>query len=316
MSTKEPNDAVVLHSSWRSGGTYVWSKFRALPQACCFYEPLYEGLASITPLALLRDRSAIDLNHPDLLPYKLEYLPLIEGTGVRGFPAQSSYGNYLLAPGEDDPALAAYLDGLISFADQHGRKPVLGFVRSSLRAGWFKSRVAGCHIAIKRDRRHQWFSYLHQATQGNTYFLERGAIILGRNLHHPIFAGLRRLIDLPDYGKGLEQEVTYQMLSVSLTIPQQYIIYAYLQELGHEQLTRYADLTIDIDAISLDSVARQRTEQDVQEATGLSVSFGNAHVMRHDDLVAQSAAFYDDLDALVTQAMADSLADSGAIVPA
>lgn len=96
--TTVPPSRIFIHSNWRSGGTYFWSKFRLNPVAYGFYEPLFEGLASASAASILCDRSATVLGHNLTAPSKLEYLPLLTQDGVVDFPAEYSYGSYFLSP--------------------------------------------------------------------------------------------------------------------------------------------------------------------------------------------------------------------------
>ncbi len=78
---------VFLHTGWRTRGTWLWSRFRALHGTSCFYEPLSEDLATLSPAAI--DASSPTCwasGHPPLhRPYFAEFRPLLKivARGVR-----------------------------------------------------------------------------------------------------------------------------------------------------------------------------------------------------------------------------------------
>jgi hypothetical protein len=264
---------------------------------------LFEGLGSISSSNILQDRSAAPLHHPLRVPHKLEYLPLIAGAGVAGFPARYCYGEYFLSAGDCAAELARYFNGLTSYANDRGLSAVFGLARSNLRLSWFKAQFPGCHIAVRRNPRHRWISYLQQAARGNTYFLERGAIILGRNLDHPALAGLRRMVDFPDIGRGLETESGYQIHALSLSVPQNYLIYAYLQKLAQFEALRNADIVLDLDALTRDKRAGVAAGKQIFRQTGIVIDFRDCGVPSYDTLVSSWAPLYDPLDELVDKAL-------------
>jgi hypothetical protein len=67
--------AIILHSSWRSASTYVWTKFRARPETYCYFEPLNETLATVTAETINRFIPWSFAHHPPLdAPYLEEFL--------------------------------------------------------------------------------------------------------------------------------------------------------------------------------------------------------------------------------------------------
>jgi len=298
---------IFIHSNWRSGGTYFWSKFRSNPKAYGFYEPLFEGLEAIKPAAILLDQSAPALGHVLAAPSKLEYLPLLTDRGVKGFPAGYCYGNYLLSPDDEAPELLSYLTTLAAFARQHRRFPVFGLVRSSLRIGWFKAEFDGFHIAVRREPRQRFLSYLKQGAKGDTYFLERDIIIVGRNRDHPALRGLLSLIDLPDFGRGRGAEKSYRLSIPRLSVPLLYIVFSYLQKLGQIEAARYADLIVDLDQLTRDPQAARRTQSIIADKTGYEIDLSDCVLPRYDDVLDHWRDLYDELDKMVDTALGQSL---------
>ena len=48
-----PAQPIFIHTFWRGGGTYLWSKFRACCDALAFYEPFNESLGTASRAQLL-----------------------------------------------------------------------------------------------------------------------------------------------------------------------------------------------------------------------------------------------------------------------
>lgn len=307
MTRLVPRNRVFIHSNWRSGGTYFWSKFRLHQAVYGYYEPLFEGLARISARTILTDRAWHVLGHTLTAPSKLEYLPHLDANGVAGFPADYCYGGYFLSPRDEAPELQSYFARLIGFAEARAKMPVFGMVRSGLRIGWFKARLGGCHIAIRRSHRHRWISYLRQAAQVGPYFLERGLIIVGRNRDHPALAGLLDLLDLPDLGRTREHENAYRDAMATFSVPRHYVIFAYLDRLQQIEAERHADLLIDLDQVTGDSEAARDAEARLSALTGLDLALSDCVLPRYDDVLPRWSGFYDEIDAHIFAA-ADAVA--------
>ena len=184
---------VFLHGMWRSGSTYLWSRFRAAPNACCFYEPLHHGLSKLTRERIERDTAErISGNrHPSLAePYFAEFAPLIGRRGVRDFHRNLAYDRFVMRPGESHPALERYLSGLIGHAAARNRTPVLGFNRTGLRLAWMKDRFDAFNIYIDREPAAIWASYAAEAAKGNHAFFSMWLLVVEKNAGHPLLAPL------------------------------------------------------------------------------------------------------------------------------
>jgi len=154
---------IFVHAWWRSSSTYVWLKLRENPSLCCYYEPLHEMLASLNKeLATkgLKPEFSRAMRHP--VPernYYSEYFEL-PTSSVHLYSPKLAYDRYLLRASDSDPALLAYLSGLMTSALQAGRRPVLCFCRSQMRSAWMKRQFGGIHIAQIRNPISQWSSFL------------------------------------------------------------------------------------------------------------------------------------------------------------
>jgi hypothetical protein len=187
----EPAPAIFLHTSWRSGGTWIWSRCRQSPRVRAFYEPLHEQLGTISKrqIAQLRPGSW-QSNHSETEPYFQEYTNLIRpgGRGVAGHESRFAFSRYFLAPGEADAPLAAYIGSLMAGARADGRIAVFKFCRSQGRAAWFEQHFPqALHAVVLRDPVAQWQStqtLLHE--KRNRYFTVAPLLVLARNAGHPL----------------------------------------------------------------------------------------------------------------------------------
>jgi hypothetical protein len=159
MLTDEP---VFIHSWWRSGSTYVWSKLRESESCRCYFEPLNPSIADLklTTVERLPDiDDTQNLRHPTLKShYFAEYADLLRSATL-GYSRDLAYDRYLLLPDQSDERLRSYLSRLISSASEVNRRPILCFCRSQMRSAWMKTVLGGLHIAQIRNPADQWTSF-------------------------------------------------------------------------------------------------------------------------------------------------------------
>ena len=190
VSTPDPLRPIFLHGVWRSGSTYVWSRFRAAEDTLCYYEPLHDGLRRLTPERIRRDTpDNIRLNHhPDLAqPYFAEFAPLVTRRGVQGYRSRFAYSRFAPPRDQPDPALEAYIRGLVDHARGQDRSAVLGFNRTGLRMAWLADRFDAYNIHIDRDPIDIFSSYLNQMKGGNYYYFTKWMQIISGNKDFPLF---------------------------------------------------------------------------------------------------------------------------------
>jgi hypothetical protein len=294
-----PQDAIFLHSSWRAASTYIWAKFRRLPQAYCYFEPLNEHLATISKAFIDGFRPWEFANHPPLdAPYLDEFRALIgPNGGISGFPARLVFGRYCAECDASLPELEDYMDGLERMAARRGRRPVYGFVRTDMRVGWFRTRMPGVHIFIRREPRRQFLSMLRQATQGNSYFLERGLVILQHNKEDTLFAPLLSALNSPS---SLSSSALHNLLRDGSTqeasLARIYLIFYFMRLCARERGEVYCDLVIDVDRLSFDESYRRDIEIRITELTGMSISLSDCRVQRYDQTLAWSGHFFDAME--------------------
>lgn len=196
---------VFLHGMWRSGSTYVWSRFRAAENTYCYYEPLNHGLGRLTRERIGRDTPELTAAnaHPALSrPYFAEYEPLLKKRGVKYFNPRFSYEHFALDENEKDEKLKRYILSLNGHAAEAGKIPVLGFNASDLRIGWMNRNFNPVNIHISRDPLDIWLSYKKFAAQDNYTFFAAWMNTLEKNRHHPVFAPLAEKLRLR---KGIEK---------------------------------------------------------------------------------------------------------------
>lgn len=303
---------IFLHSTWRTGSTYLWAKFRARADTCCYFEPLNEHLADATPAFIDAFAPWSYANHPTLqAPYLEEFRPLLEhGGGIKDFPAALAYGHYRLDSDIERPDLRAYLDRLERHARDLGRTPVFGCVRTSLRVGWFKRHRPGCHIVIRRDPRRQFLSCLNQAVKGNRYFLERGMVILGGNREDRALAPLRDIVEVAPFdGPPPLRDDFYARRAWSTPWDTLYMISYFLHRLAGERLRATpVDLVVDMDRLSGERDSIAGTESDLKNLTGFEVCLADCAIERYDAHLVRFETQFTALEARVERLLQGALA--------
>jgi hypothetical protein len=299
-------DAIFLHSSWRAASTYIWAKFRQRADTYCYFEPLNEHLFTLTPETVDRFVPWSFANHPALdVPYLEEFRPLIGqngGVGIPGFPAHLTFGRYCSADDNSLPELEAYMADLGRLAARLGRRPVYGFVRTDMRVGWFRAKMPGTHIFIRREPRRQFLSMLRQAVQGNPYFLQRGTVILHQNMEAPAFAPLLAALEFPAIGlpallDSSDLREAFRGKLVDETILRRfYFIFYFMWLLARRIGEPQCHLVIDIDRLSLDGSYRREVEDRLGGLVGMAISFADCRVERYEGSLGWSGQFFGALE--------------------
>ena len=271
---------IFLHGMWRSGSTFIWSRFRALNSTCCFYEPLHHGLARLTAAKIARDTPAVIASnkHPQLsAPYFAEFAPLLKSRGVRAYRETLAYHRFALQPGTANPDLARYVTVLLDHAGQSGKTAVLGFNRSGLRVGWLREMFKPYDVQIERDPRQIWWSYVQQARKGNFFFLQKWMFVLECNAEHPLFAPIAARLPLR---RGAQRVATgekayYRRVLQYMPPDQVYLMVFYLWLLLAVHALSHSDLVIDLDRC-VDPPYRSQLTEKIGRASSLFVRFDEA----------------------------------------
>lgn len=183
--------AVFLHTGWRSGGTWIWSRCRDYAHVHGYYEPLHEQAAQFRRRDVARMRpGSWQSNHSATAPYFEEYRDLIPsgGRGVPLYQSRFAFDGFFRAPDDPpDPELQAYLRSLLLSPLAAGRVPVLKFCRSLGRVGWLEQLFPqALHAVVLRDPVSQFASTQRLLLeQRNRYFALAPLLVLARNAHVP-----------------------------------------------------------------------------------------------------------------------------------
>ena len=277
----EPLRPVFLHGLWRSGSTYVWSRFRVTPCTLCFYEPLHDGLRRLTAERIRRDTpdSIKDNHHPELAqPYFAEFAPLLARRGVRGYQRRFAYSRFAPRRDEPDAALEAYVQSLIDRAREHDRSAVLGFNRTGLRVAWLRDRFDACNIHIDRDPIDIFSSYLGQLQSGNYYYFTKWMQIIAGNRDYPLFKEALSKIPRPNLIEKLlvRPKTFYRNIIDDVSLDTLYSITFLAWVVCCLHALEHCDLIIDI-ARADQAGYSQAIAAALRRHSGLSVSFDDMH---------------------------------------
>lgn len=319
-STDPAAPPVFLQSGFRSAGTWLWSRFRAMPGILAYCEPLNEELAVVTASRIAAlTQAALQLRHPSLSdPYFAEFAPLLnpDGTGVRGFRAEFGLSTYFELP----PALAApltdYLAGLIAHARRAGRQPVLKFARALGRAGWLRTAFpAAKQVLVLRDPLEQFLSGLDLARQyGNRTFLMIPLFAISRRSAGPLrrvceVIGVPAIPATEDLGACIG---AYVAMTESLPMRSLFGAFLAMFIVSHARSTPFADLVIDTRPLAGDGRYRSRIEAALQALSGQPVSLADfATAPRPDAASAEDAAYreaVEDISAILAPEYSESVA--------
>lgn len=182
---------IFLHAGWRTAGTWLWSRFRALESVNAFYEPLSTLVGELTAADIADIRPTYYSGHPPLkAAYYEEYRPFLQPAvrGVRGYRRSFAIDQFGGQPDSDFPALQAYLSDLCETSTSQGKIAVLKFCRSLGRAGLLKEAFpAVMHVGVLRNPASQFASgWLLRQQWRNAFFVAAPFRVLGFRQNEPI----------------------------------------------------------------------------------------------------------------------------------
>lgn len=285
MSRPDQAPNVFLHGAWRCGSTYVWSRFRALPETLSYYEPFSEQLASCTSESILKyTEQAWDSRHPELAtPYFSEYVPMVGSSGVCFYDDRFATQRYFV--GAQQQLLEEdYLGLLCEFALNENKRAVFGFSRSLGRVGAIKRVFDGCHVVLVRDPMQQWLSSRsYREPNRPSYFELQPLMILALARPESPAGAMARWLRLPslagDSYRAQYRSLRRQFRSVDDELSYQAFIAVYLLSYMHALL--HADLVIDMDLLSRSPSYRQSISSAFQERVGLAPDFSDCSLPLH-----------------------------------
>ena len=264
---------IFLHGMWRSGSTYVWSRFRTSGETLCFYEPLHGGMGRLTRARLERETPEVgrELRHPPLAhPYFAEYAPRLGRRGVRMFREGFARDRFVLGAQDRHPRLQAYLESLLALAGPEGRTAVLGFNRANLRMPWL-ARFGAFNLYVERDPQEIWASYADHAAHGNFSFLKNWLLILERNRRDPLLAPLAERSPLRrTLAERLRKPKPHYAEAIARMLPQDtYLLVHYLWLVSLIQAVAHCEVVLDVSAARRDGTIAAKAAAAVRSATGV-----------------------------------------------
>lgn len=167
-------EAVLAHAMWRSGSTWLASRFAASPRYRLFYEPDHEYAASLKAIRRAASQQAgklAALHHPDVGGgYFDAYERVDRQTGLPLWRLAAPEAALRDVYGQASPRYLAFLAACARAATEEGRVAFLGFCRSGTqhRAIDAGTGQRGARIHLWRDPREQFCSY---GWPGNDYFI-------------------------------------------------------------------------------------------------------------------------------------------------
>lgn len=273
----KPTKPIFLHGMWRCGSTFVWSRFRQLDETYCYFEPLIEGLAKLTPERINRATEGVIARnrHPKLAqPYLKEFESLIKQRGVTNYQRKFATKDFLLLPEKADPALEKFITTLLDQAESKNATAVLGFNRTVLRTAWFKQNFDSINIHIDRDPFEVWASYMEHRNKDDNTFLTRWMMVADVNRHQPLFRSLIDRLDIPTLtlAKIGRRKKRYGMMLDALTPAKLYDFVFTMWLATILQALTHCDFILDINRAD-DTTYREHVSQTIHVLSGLSVPF-------------------------------------------
>jgi hypothetical protein len=280
---------IFLHGMWRSGTTFVWSRFRAAEGVTAYFEPLSPALGRLTRRRIRREgwREAMARSRHPLMdqPYFAEYEPLVRGRGVERYYRSFAAHQFPRLPAERDPDLEVYLASLLTHAWDLGRRPVLGFVLTGLRMGRLRAAFGAYDVHIDRDPLAIWASYQRHAAEGTYNFFAGLFWILERNASHPLIAPLAERFRLRSgVEKMVKPRIYYRDTIDALAPTESYGLVYYFWLLSLLHAASHADLILDMSQAEEPGYARG-LEARLQRDSGLEVGFEGLQAVRQPQLL-------------------------------
>ena len=187
---------IFIQGIFRTGGTYLWFKFRKLPGYRAYYEPLNEVLAKPEEDVRTTVNDFVTMaRHPRADFYFAEF-PFRIGGGVEYFHESFSLESYALAENGFDEPLRRYMTHLLTYSLAHQQIPVFKFDRASLRAGWLTANFSPINLLVLRNPRDVWESF--RSFGADDPFKTIFCMTLGRNRNHPLLGDLANRLGLPE----------------------------------------------------------------------------------------------------------------------
>jgi hypothetical protein len=277
---------VFLHTGWRTRGTWLWSRFRALAGTTCFYEPLTEELATLCPTAIEScEPASWSSGHPPLhRPYFTEFRPLLKSVarGVQHYDPRFALAGFFAEPEAAMPALRDYIELLLRTAHADCGQPVLKFCRSLGRIGWMQRNFPqAIHVVVMRNPLAQFISAQRQFQRhDNRYFLAMPLLLLAMHRDvSDVAAAVRQLgVALPSLPSGASLRASIAACEAHLLRSDPvawYRGFLAFWMVTAASVPETIDLMIDSDLLTNSGDYRRQCEIDLTTLTGRTVDLGD-----------------------------------------
>ncbi|RXR29909.1 hypothetical protein [Sphingobium fluviale] len=260
---------------WRSGSTYLASRFAQSGRYLLFYEPCHEGVGRKPTAARDRDRSRTrDLRHPELEGGYFgtyERLDPLSGQPLRTLHAPDMAVRNVYDEGSD--AAVDFLSALVRVARAEGKIAFLGFCRSGTQTARLRALLGGQGLHLWRDPRAQFASY---GWPGNDYFMAGTLLQLSFSGRYAALAAalapeaaralrLRLARLLPDR-RTRDRYRLVRPVAAQMTAEQSYALFYLSWLLSYRSGVAGHALSFSLTQLSEDAAMRQR----VTDAFGIS----------------------------------------------
>jgi hypothetical protein len=269
---------------WRSCGTYVWSKFREIPQFCTFVEPFHEKLGYATTEDFEAERNQrieFRLRHPPIDRHYFAEYPFHPNGGVPFFRKRFSFENYFMLASQQDEELHAYLSNLAVYAREQNRRPLFKFCRFGLRTAWMVQNFSPIVIYIARDPEAMFRSYWSFGGP-QSYFIFALAMIVSKNRDCALFTEAAVRFGIPFIEKLSVAEELSEIYELTGDFdPQTWrdlFLLFWVLHLQHNSAC--CDLLLDMDMLATNEAYRERMEQHIAHLTGAHLSFAEVQQPR------------------------------------
>lgn len=281
--TTNQSSPIFIHSLWRTGSTYIWSKFRQNKNCYCYYEPFNE-------LLLNSQRSALDtlfcnvaerMSHSMLEKEYFYESPLLKEGGNAFFRKSFPYDDYCLSEDQQHPKLKRYIKYLVDHAYSKNRTPVMQFCRSSLRAKWLKKNFKSVNIYLLRFPRAQWKSYLSASEK---YFDPATFLIAGKNRFSNLIKPLLDVVAVPYFDNDdiVKELKFYSDKLGEYSLQERYFVFYYIWLVSLLEVIPLCDLIIDMDLMSQSSNIRNDVE-DFLKKYSITVDFHDCNIGQYSN---------------------------------
>lgn len=265
---------VFLHSSFRTSSTWLWDRFRRLPEARAYCEVFHEILATLKPGDVNTHTSnGWRSKHGDVAPYFLEFLPVLQPEGgALHYRAGMAFDRYVPADGlrgAIDAEEERHLASLVALAEAEGKVTVLSCTRSPGRLRGIRGRLGGWHIFLYRDLYQQWMSYANLGHHANPYFLNTIHYTIDRNRHDRFLA---RLGGMPLHGVAPGMAIGDGCLQAD---EDGFVVFAGLHLYLSMNAAGAADCCIDVNRLFREPAYRQDVEARIAAGTELAVDLSS-----------------------------------------